>query len=136
MVVSRKTTVPRAASRSILGQEHRAAARREHDAGGLGQRVDRVPLADSEALLAFTLENVGDIHARARLDLGVAVGERQAEAAGERAPDRGLAGAHRADQKNALFHQAAKKTRPPGGGRVTVLGTGTGRKPGPPRSLL
>src|SRR5688572_5023069 len=80
---------------AVLGQEHRPAAGREDDARGRGQRVDHFALADAETLLALALENVGNVDARARLDLGIAVCERQPEPPGQGTPDRGLAGAHR-----------------------------------------
>ena len=99
--------MPRAASRSrFSAQEHRAAAGREHDARGRGQLVDHVALADAEALFALALEDVGDVDARARLDLGIAVGERQPEPAGELPANRRLAGTHRADEEDTTLRAA------------------------------
>ena len=73
---------------------------------GDGARL-AAPLRGRHVLLA-TDANVAPLHAdrveaalrsaRPGLDLAVAVGERQPEAAGQPLADRGLAGAHRADQ--------------------------------------
>src|SRR5688572_17855982 len=54
---------------AVLGQQHRTAACRKDDARGRGERIDHVALADAEALLSLALEYVGDVDARARLDL-------------------------------------------------------------------
>src|SRR5690606_28320458 len=54
--------------------------------------------ARAEAGLTLAFEDGGDVGAGARLDLAVDVDEGQAETLGQAAADRGLAGAHRADQ--------------------------------------
>src|SRR5687768_9020938 len=95
---------------AVLGQEHGPAASRKDDAGGRGQRVDHVALADAETLLALALENVGDVDARARLDLGIAIGEWQPEPPGQGTADRGLARAHRANQEDAALRRLQEGT--------------------------
>ena len=79
--------------------EHGAAAEREH-AVVLGERRgDRGPLEGAEVRLAGVDEDVGDRAALGRLDVRVGVAERRRpSASASRRADRGLAGAHRADQ--------------------------------------
>ncbi len=85
----------------VLGQQDRAATGRQHDAITPGQLIDHVAFANPESGLTLALENVGDVDAGARLDLAVAVRERQAKPLCELPADRGLARTHRPDQKDA-----------------------------------
>ena len=76
----------------------RAAAGRKHLGSLVEQAGDHLALAVAEIGLAEALENFGDRHPRAGLDLRVGVDERQAEPLRQTAADGGLAGAHHADQ--------------------------------------
>ncbi len=115
---------------AILRQQDRPAAGREHDSLAAREFIDHVALADPESGLALALEDVGDVDAGACLDLGVAVREWKAEPLCELPADRGLARTHRPHQEYAPNHQSPQKTRPPGGGRVTVHGNRPGTQAG------
>ncbi len=73
-------------------QDHRIAGQ---------QAADHPALTVAERRLAITCEQFGDGAARGQLDLLVGVAKRQAQARGQAAPDRRLAGAHKADQYDA-----------------------------------
>ena len=79
--------------------EHRATTSREYDAAAPDQLGKQGALAPAEAGLAFDLEGQGDADPGALLEGQVEVDEGQPELRREAPPDRGLAGAHRADQK-------------------------------------
>ena len=66
----------------------------------LRQVVDDLRLALAKTRFAFALEDVGNVDARARLDLVVAVDEREAEPPRELPADGTLARAHRAYEEN------------------------------------
>src|SRR5690606_22288417 len=82
--------------------EYRAATRRHQHARTDGQRIEHVPLAGAKARLAFLLEDVGDVDAGERLDLGVAVHERQAEPGRELPSDGALARSHGTHEEDVL----------------------------------
>ena len=75
-----------------------AAAGRHHLLPAAEQAGDDPALALTELGFAVPGENVRDRHSGGGFDFAVGVGEGQAEAAREPAPDRGLAGAHHADE--------------------------------------
>ena len=78
--------------------EDRAAAEGEH-AGVRGQRLaDGLRLQGAEVRLAVVDEDVGDAAALGGLEVGVGVAGVDAPGGGEQLGDRGLAGAHRADE--------------------------------------
>ena len=87
--------------------EHCAATGREHDIRALHELGDLPALAGTEARFAFDLENHRNAHARAALDLVVAVIEGFAETACEQPADGSLAGAHEADEKNVAAIRAS-----------------------------
>ena len=83
--------------------DHRATAGGEHKIGTQCEIGDRGVLALAETGLAFLLENERDVDAGARLDFVIAVDEVHATGFGKPAADRGLAGAHRADEVDVAF---------------------------------
>jgi hypothetical protein len=94
--------------------QHGATAGGQNLPAARAELVDDVLLDVAEALLAVLREEVSDRHADPRLDLGVAVGEDQAQLAGQVAADGGLAAAGHAHQRNGQRHgQAVVKTAPP-----------------------
>ncbi len=88
--------------------EDRAPARGHDHALAAGQQVEHLALPDPEAGLALALEDVGNVHARARLDLGVAVHELEAEPLGELPAHGALARAHGPDQEDVVGVQHAR----------------------------
>lgn len=74
------------------------AARGEHEVGLAGELVDHLRLAAAEARLALELEDGRNADAGARHDRLVAIGEAHPAPARQFLADRGLAGAHHADQ--------------------------------------
>src|SRR5690606_33541124 len=105
---------------AILLRQHRSAARGEDHAVEPCERIDRFTLALAKARLALLLEDVWDVHARAFLDLGVAVVKRQVEYARQALAHCRLAGAHRADEIHVAVvggsrshKKAAASLRPP-----------------------
>ena len=78
--------------------EHRAPAEREHSVVR-GQRLAHgLRLQRAEVRLAVVDEDVGDGAALGGLDVGVGVAGADVPGGGEQLGDRGLAGAHRADE--------------------------------------
>ena len=71
----------------------------EDDVGEQRELRDHGFLAVAKSGLAFDLEDGRDRHAAARLELVVGVEKALAQAAGELAAERRLAGAHQSDQK-------------------------------------
>ncbi len=71
------------AARGSPAVEHRAAAGGQHDAGGRVRSAITSRSRLRKPLLAFLLEDEGDVDAGARLDLVVAVDELHAERAGQ-----------------------------------------------------
>ncbi len=90
---------------------HGCTAAQRDDAGAREGVDRRVPLQRPEVLLAVVGEDLPDLEAGAPLDVRVDVDERDAEALGEEASDRGLAGARRADQRNAVGHARPRSAR-------------------------
>jgi hypothetical protein len=78
---------------------HRAAAGGQHDVAELGELVDQRFLAVAERLLALDLEDGRDRHAEPLLQLDVRVVEGKLQPARDLAAERGLAGAHEADEE-------------------------------------
>ena len=78
--------------------EEGAAAGRQHLGAAVEQTGDHPALAVAKIGLAEPLEDLGDRHLRAGLDLVVGVDKGQAELLGEPFADRGLAGPHHADE--------------------------------------
>jgi hypothetical protein len=85
---------------AVVGVQHGAAAGRQHQPVPGGELGDDLLLALAEAGLAFLLEDEGDVHAGALLDLVVGVGERHAAQLGQPPAHGGLARAHGADQED------------------------------------
>ena len=83
--------------------DHGAAAGGDHHALEPGQAVDGFPLPHPEALLPLLLENEGDVDARLRLDIRVAVVKGEPEQAREVAADRGFARPHGSDQEDVAL---------------------------------
>ena len=81
-----------------LGIHERAAAERQNRALALQQTGDHLALLDAERRLADLGEDVRDGRAGGGLDRRIGVLERPAERPRQAASDRGLAGAHHADQ--------------------------------------
>ena len=79
----------------------RAAAEGQHQRLARQQPADHAALAVAEIALAIAGEQFGDRAAGGQFDLGVGVAERQPEARGQAAADRGLAGPHQPDQHDA-----------------------------------
>ena len=84
--------------RPRVGIDERPAAGAEYDVPVLEQPGNDVHLTGAKIGLAVGRENVLDGHAGGLLHLLVAVDEVAAQAVGEAPADRGLAGAHHADQ--------------------------------------
>ena len=93
-----------------------AATGRQHMRRLAEQPCDDAPLAVPEILLAETLEYLCDAAAGGRFDLGIGVAERHAQPGGEAPPDRTLARAHHADERNRAFQLVHRpsNTRPSG----------------------
>src|SRR6185503_18816635 len=83
---------------AVLVRDHDPAAGGEDDATQLRELADRRRFAGAESGFALDLEDHRDLHPAAPLDLLVAVEEAQLQPPREHPPDRGLAGAHQADE--------------------------------------
>ena len=95
----------RSASR-FSARRHRTAAERDHRGLGLGERhADGVRLDLAEPVLAALLEELRDRLAGALLDRVVEVDERPAEPRRELAPERRLARAHEADERDVAVER-------------------------------
>ena len=93
------TETPRSATRRRVSSLRKAPPPVDSTLGpSLEQTGDHPALAVAKIGFAEPLEDFGDRHLRAGLDLVVGVDERQAELVGEALADRGLAGPHHADQ--------------------------------------
>ena len=88
---------------AVLGEEHGAAARGEHDARPARQVLDDLLLARPKARLAFLFEDEVDVDTGAAFDLDIAVDERPVTEPRERPADGRLAGAHRPYEEDAAL---------------------------------
>src|ERR1700687_4379979 len=88
---------------AIVGVQDRTAAGGEHDARAGGEFGDDLALAAAEARFTLALEDQRDIGAAAPLDLVVAIVERIVEHPRQAFGHRGLARAHRADEKDTVL---------------------------------
>ncbi len=87
----------------------RAAAGREDKRIAGEQAADHAALAGAELAFAVAVEQLADAAPGGKLDLGIGVAERQAEAGRQASADRGLAGAHQPDQHDAATGQRGRQ---------------------------
>ena len=118
--------------------EHRAAAGGQHGIVQRAEFFDHLRLPCPEARFALDVEDHGDAHATAALDLLVGIVEAALQAAREQPSHRGLARAHHADKDESAFgfhgvilrrwknvkaeNKTAGKARPFDGLRICVSG--------------
>src|SRR5262249_17426957 len=99
--------------------DHYPAAGRKHDAVERGELGHRLHFARAKARFALDLEDIPYAYAAAALDLHVGIEKTQLQGAREHAPDRGLAGAHQADEVDVAraSHAVIVETKTAGGTR-------------------
>ncbi len=95
-------------SARVSGVHERPAAGRDHLRRPGDQPGQHAPLAVAEMGFAEPLENLGDADPGGLLDRLVGVDEGEAEPARQPPPDRRLARAHQADERDRLFMRAGR----------------------------
>jgi len=100
---------PRTQSLAVFFEQHCPTARRQHDAITSNQLCDQLAFTGPKTLLAFFLENEGDIDAGALLEFEVRVDERQLQRPRELLAHRRFSRAHWPDQ-NDVSHTEVSHT--------------------------
>lgn len=91
---------------AVFRAQHRAPTGGEYDSAALGEFVDGLGFALTEAILAFVLEDDRNAHARARFNLMVGVIELPPKTSCHCAPNRGLARPHQSDKYYVFQHKS------------------------------